>query len=243
LNYALAPIPIAAEPPNAVGGQLTAAETEKRRTNMREVASGARDYVYRQQAQALVQYGHGDAIIRIAWESNLLSWESSANYSLRGDFIAMWRRVATVMNQTAPGLVFEFNVNGGGPLVGSPDRLGAWQLYPGDDVVDLVGVDLYDWYGTQTYGADDSRMLRGPQGPGVLDAIEFARARGKGMALSEWGLSTNGRGDNPAYITAVDKVLVANRDVVAYEAYFDDGQHDMRGNNFTQSAAVYISKW
>jgi hypothetical protein len=245
LNYSLAPIPVSAESPNQIQGRLTAAETEKRRANMREVASGKRDYVYEAQARALLRYGHGDAIVRIAWESAYLGWESSANYSLRNDYKAMWRRVATVMARIAPRLVFEFNVNAGGGLAGSSDRLASLKyLYPGDDLVDLVGMDQYDWYSTQTYGADDSRMLHPSTGPGVLDAIQFARAHRKGFALSEWGLSSNhGSGDNPAYISAMWKVLNANRDVVTAEAYFDDTWHDFRGNGYTKSAAIYRSKW
>jgi len=94
----------------------------------------------------------------------------------------------------------------------------AW--YPGDDVVDIVGVDAYDqgvsgrrhrW--REIYG----RPL------GIHEVARFAARRHKPLSIPEWGLMPRGRrwlggGDDPAYVAGIDRVLRTRR--VAYQAYF-----------------------
>jgi hypothetical protein len=56
-------------------------------------------------------------------------------------------------------------------------------LYPGDDVVDWVGLDAYNWNGCSTNGQDTWRTMAQIAGP----ARDFARAHAKELMLAEWG--------------------------------------------------------
>jgi hypothetical protein len=71
-----------------------------------------------------------------------------------------------------------------------------------------------------------SNVLRAPYGPGIQDVIDFARTHRKGASFAEWGLATptngNGGGDNPYYIEAMFQFFSNNKDVVAFECYFDE---------------------
>ena len=210
LSYGLAPLP-----DNGEG-------------SLRSIGAGQQDAVWREVARDLKSAGRGNSIIRVAWESNLRNWRHHATAANAREFKAAYRRIATTMRAEAPGLLFEFGINCGTGLTGSTDRLAPLtELYPGDDVVDLVGCDTYDWWDTQASNdAEWSRVLTPAHGPGIKDVADFARARGKGASYAEWGLARHsnggGGGDNPYYVEAMHGFFEANRDVVAFECYFDE---------------------
>lgn len=90
----------------------------------------------------------------------------------------------------------------------------ATKIYPGDDVVDVVGVDAYGW--------KDSDAVDGPGG--ITQWMKFARDHGKRFALPEWGVHSgaDGAGDNPEFVARVMTALKADADNVAYASYFDE---------------------
>lgn len=196
--------------------------------SLSSIANGQQDWVWRSIATNLKNAGHGDAMVRVGWEYNIPDWRWHATTSTVGTYKQAYRRVVQTMRSLAPGLTFEFGVNCGSGLPGSSDRLAALtQGYPGDDVVDLVGCDVYDWWTTK--GFDDAswrNVMRAPYGPGVQDIADFARAHGKGASFGEWGLARqsngNGGGDNPYFIEHMFGFFQANKDVVALECYFDE---------------------
>jgi len=223
--------------------------------SLRSIGAGEQDFVWRKIAQDLQASGHGDSIVRIGWEPNSRSHRWFTTASTARQYKAAYRRVAEVMRTEAPGLKFDFSVNCGAGLEGSDDRLAPLtMLYPGDDVVDMVGCDIYDWWSTR---ANDDvqwrRVLRPLRGPGLQDVVDFARGRGKGASIPEWGLATNeggnnGGGDNPYYIEAMYKFLTANSDIIWFECYFDEPKPEMRSSLFTtnqnpEAAAVYARLW
>jgi hypothetical protein len=62
--------------------------------------------------------------------------------------------------------------------------------YPGDDMVDIVGVDFYDMYPAYPDRAAWDAGFRstqngGPRGLGTW--LEFAKAHGKRLSVPEWG--------------------------------------------------------
>jgi hypothetical protein len=210
LNYGLSPLPDSGE------------------GSFESIAAGNQDDVWRKVAQNLTAHGRGDSIVRIGWESNLRDWRWQVTTSNAEKFKAAFRRIVNVMRVQAPGLRFEFGVNCGSGLAGSSDRLAPLTMvYPGDDVVDLIGCDIYDWW--TTHATNDTmwtNVLRAPYGPGIQDVTEFARKHRKGASFAEWGLATpsngNGGGDNPYYIEAMFQFFSNNKDVVAFECYFDE---------------------
>jgi hypothetical protein len=198
--------------------------------------------------------GHGNAIVRVGWESNLRDWRWQATSANSGEYKAAFRRVVTTMRAEAPGLLFEFGIGCGTGLSGSSDRLAPLtEVYPGDDVVDLVGCDIYDFWSTHaTDDASLSKLLTPAHGPGMKDVADFARAHGKGASYAEWGLARNSNGgggdDNPYFISAMHNFFAKNSDVVAFECYFDEPAGYISSSLFgtgqnPQSSARYAELW
>jgi hypothetical protein len=183
-------------------------------------ATGAYDRYGRQLAANLVAAGMGNAVIRLGPEMNGTWYHDSlgTDPAQYGDWTAYWARMVRVM-RSVPGahFLFDWNVNAGYrdiPLA---------SYYPGDSVVDVIGVDIYD-----------SGMRGNPRDPavrwaglanepgGLAQIVTFARKHGKPLSFPEWGLVSDahgGLGDDPTYVTGIATVIEHN-DVV-FQAYFD----------------------
>jgi hypothetical protein len=126
------------------------------------------------------------------------------------------------------------------------------QNWPGDDKVDVVGVDTYDNEVSDTQAKWDTNFQRtdgygSPQGTGAWQA--FAKKHGKPIAFPEWGLSGSGPTEDPFYIQKMNEFFRANAGVgpgqVLYEVYFNcsggwNGQFALYPNTqVPQSAAEY----
>jgi hypothetical protein len=179
--------------------------------------------LYAQHARALarnlISAGLGNSVIRLAHEAN----DTSAPYSLgstRQDF-TLWRRfwrntVIAMRSIRGAHFLFDWCVN----AYWRPIPLSQW--YPGNDVVDIIGIDAYD--AGVPVGQDRwTRLYTQPDGIGSV--LQFARARGKPVSLPEWGLwwpnSQLGGGDDPNYVNHVAEVTRDNR--IAYQSYFYSG--------------------
>ncbi len=163
-------------------------------------------------ARNLVQAGLGDSVIRLAAEANG-TWQP---YSLGASpqqqdlWRRFWRRTAIAI-RSVPGAHFRFDW-----CVNTAIRpIPLSNFYPGDDVVDIVGVDVYDFSpgpGTaawlSSYNASD--------GPG--EVARFARAHHKPLSIPEWGLSAKAPANDPGFVDGLAK-FVRNNDV-AYQSYF-----------------------
>ena len=190
-------------------------------SNWRELgAAGAYDGHARQLATSLVAAGMGNAVIRLGHEMNG-TWyhDSLGNDPARyGDWSAYWARIVKVM-RSVPGarFLFDWNVNAGYrniPLA---------SYYPGDNVVDVIGIDVYDSGMPGNPSNPAVRWARLNSEPtGLAEIAAFARKHGKPLSLPEWGVASvsgGGVGDDPAYVTGIASVVKDN-DVV-YQAYFD----------------------
>jgi hypothetical protein len=208
------------------------------------IAAGARgdyDKYFGELAQRLVGAGEQNAILRIGWEFNLESsrWSSADPEA----FIAYWRRVVTTM-RAVPGQKFQFDWN---PNNGK-NKYDAVNYYPGDDVVDYVGIDAYDvsyaWHAypypkscdagcrsNRQQRAWDKSIYGGKRG--LKFWAEFARRRGKPLSLPEWGLwvrdDGHGGGDDVYYLNQMHSFITNPTNGVAYQSYFEfdgaDGPH------------------
>jgi hypothetical protein len=216
------------------------------------IARGDQDWVWRSVANNLKKAGRGNAVVRIAWEANLPDWRWGATTATAPAFRAAFRRVARTMKRTAPGLVIDFGIGCGPGLRGSKIRTAPLtRLYPGDDVVDLIHCDVYDWWATRVRGAKQTPLTKPRYGTGLADVASFARRHRKPMGVGEWGLATprngGGGGDNPAFVAAMHRFLVANADVVGYECYFDEPAVYLRSSLNTgqnpKAAAAYRRLW
>lgn len=201
-------------------------------------ADGEYDHHFRRLGENLVAAGRGRSVLRIGWEFNLRSSRWLTHDS--GAFKRYWRRIAEALRVPGSDFVLDWNPNKGHGATYAPD------YYPGDDVVDVIGVDAYDVNSrvypypddcdaacreeTQRTSWDD--FVYGGE-LGLKFWSEFAQERGKPLSLPEWGLwerpDGTGGGDNPHYLRAMHDFITDPVNAVLYQAYFEfdgaDGQH------------------
>nr|MDT0666369.1 glycosyl hydrolase [Micromonospora sp. DSM 115978] len=140
----------------------------------------------------------------------------------RENWVPCFRQVVTSIRTTAPEVRIDWTYN-----AHTPD---AFEYYPGDEYVDIIGVDTYDQWPPRRDEATWNRLCNEP--PGLWTGIAFAREHGKQFSVPEWGLVAThdtgaGRigqagGDNPFYIQKMFETFRDNADILAYEAYFND---------------------
>jgi hypothetical protein len=128
---------------------------------------------------------------------------------------AQFWRLTVIAMKSVPGAHFSFDwcVNAAYRDIPLPD------YYPGDDVVDYVGVDAYD-SGVAAGLPRWSTLYSRPGG--IADVLAFAKQHHKKLSIPEWGLAPSGSqlgGDSdPSYIDGIAKVVRQND--VAYQCYF-----------------------
>ncbi len=186
----------------------------------RDGARGRYDSHFLNLARNLVAAGLGGSVIRLAHEAN---YEGSKNpvgttAAQRLAWRKFWARAVRTMRRV-PGAHFSFDwtVN----AYWQPIPLAT--IYPGDDVVDIVGVDAYDAGVRQATGRWHVVATRTN---GVNAVARFARSHRKLLSIPEWGLMPRGArwqggGDDPGYVDGIARTLRTNR--IAYQAYFYAG--------------------
>ena len=165
-------------------------------------------------------------------------------------FHTAWRLYRGILAQEFPAAKLVFS-----PSNGSHNGVPVEQLWPGDDVVDVVGVDFYDGWPDITSQADWDANLNTMQGAdpyGVGSWQSFAARHGKPLSFPEWGLRA---GDHPAFVQGMHDFLAAHAaqpgstDVagkVVYDVYFDianggDGAFMITSGANPRAAALYRS--
>jgi hypothetical protein len=211
--------------------------------NFRLAAAGSFDGYYRQFAQRLAGSGTPNPIVCVGWEVNddVRPWYAGAD---PGAYKATFARIATIMRQTVPGVAMEFNVIRRGSYRGSNA-----DLYPGDSVVDVVGMSYYDGNPAHNTEADwqDGVNRTHNGGPGGLNTwLQFAREHNKEFAVREWAIwsTRSGATDNPFYVRKMYEFFRANAAYIAYENYFDQiSYHRITGGLHPKASAEYLRLW
>jgi hypothetical protein len=214
------------------GGSLSAA------------AAGDYDDSFRKLGALLVAKGRANALVRLGWEFNGGWYPWKAN----GDpvsFKAAFRHVVGVLRAT-PGqhfaIVWNPSLNAGSV---APD-----DLWPGDDAVDLVGLDVYN----QSWRAGDTDPQTRWQGHltsnyGLNWLGIFAARHRKPIVIPEWGTGTrpdgHGWGDDPLFIHNMAAWMRAHK--VVYQSYWDftasDFDSTMSAGKFPQTLAAYKAEF
>jgi len=209
-------------------------------TPLADVAAGFHDNSFSSVAKSLLQYGWAKATIRIGWEFNG-SWMPWAAVANPVGYVAAYRRVVGILREAA-GSNFTFDwCTSWGQNATAPDS-----VYPGDDVVDVIGMDVYNRYYTQALSAPAARwanLLAAPYGLNWL--VSFAALHKKRISFPEWGTGEwtagdggTGGGDDPLFVTNMAAFMQANN--VSYCCYWDinagsynarvsDGEHPLSG--------------
>ena len=211
-------------------------------SDMRSGAAGAYDDHWAKLAQNLVAAGQANAVLRLGWEFNG-GWYRWSAKDDPAAFAAYWRQIVTSM-RAVPGARFRFDWC---PTLG-PASMRADQAYPGNDVVDFVGADVYD-QGWETGWQDPLQRWKNfvEEPYGLQWQASFASRHGKPITFPEWGLSVrsdgHGGGDNPYFVERM-REWIGSHDV-AYALYFDydapDGGHSLTSGQFPLAAAKFRS--
>jgi hypothetical protein len=187
-------------------------------------ASGAFDSHFTDFANALIAHGLGNSIIRLGYEANcdtIGPWQATDNPS---GYVADFRHIVGVMHN-APGADFKFDWTVCNGLQNGHALNSFASFYPGDDAVDIIGLDQYDvkWMdpGVSPVGRWQYNVNRYM---GLNDHRAFAAAHGKPVSFPEWGLYKagdrfGGGGDSPYFIDRMADWIAASRPV--YQAYFN----------------------
>lgn len=222
----------------------------------RRLANGEFDQTIDAQANYLVNNGRGNSVIRIAWEWNGDWYAWRCGYNGRAAFKDGFRRIVNRFRAKSSKFVFVFEINAFTSLNGKGGGMAPYEeMYPGDDIVDIVGTDCYQFRGEGAPDGAFSRYLRtrGGFGPGLDDTVDFAKSRGKGVGVFEWGIhGTDGYGDDPTFIQGYWDWFVKHRDIIVAESYFNErgsyikcSLYDARDGHMQnpRSAAKYKELW
>ncbi|MGW2258411.1 glycoside hydrolase family 26 protein [Streptomyces sp. NPDC001780] len=156
------------------------------RRELRRGARGSYDKHFATLARRLVRLGVPDTVIVLGWEMNGVTYRHRCGPD-PASWRKYWRRIVSAM-RSVPGQKFRFDF---APNRGRDDI--PWtSCYPGDDVVDILGMDSYDQPPAKTF----DEQVNEPYG--LRKHVEFAAEHGKVISYPEWGLFRHG--DNPEYV-------------------------------------------
>jgi len=199
---------------------------EQPSATLKAAAAGADDARFRALGALLVKDGFAGAIINLGREmtGGWYNWSERKCAPADPDCYALaWRHAVDAM-RSVPGQHFRFL------WTVFPNTAAAIHAWPGASYVDLVGTDVYDWYGgpnnTYPHTASgqldhDARWREILTQPGGLDWLaQLSRLTGKPVAIPEWGLDFHyyGGKDDPAFITRMLTWLHAHHAIGVYWA-------------------------
>lgn len=171
-------------------------------------------------------------LLRFAHEMNgdWYPWSEAANGNSPGDYITAWRHIHDLFARagvTNVSWVWSPNIeyDGSLPLDG---------LYPGDDYVDVIAIDGYNW-GTSA----EWHTWQSPAQvfDATLDTVR-AIAPGKPLIIGETASSEFG-GDKGAWVTELFAWLMATPDIEAFVWFHYDKETDWRIDSSAASAAAF----
>jgi hypothetical protein len=168
------------------------------------MASGAYDDFYTAEAVVMRDRGYNanNLILRPMWEFNGAFYPHSIGGGANGanavpNFIAGWRRMVNRFREIIPGLQFDWCPL---RLTGTPEFVES--AYPGDDYVDYIGMDAYNWRSsTDDLALRWTRLVQGGSTAGATVGLQwhkdFALEHQKPMTFAEWGVTRRRIGNDP----------------------------------------------
>lgn len=209
-------------------------ENDLPKYDLQGAATGAYDSKYSVLCDKLV--GIPNLILRPGWEGNggWYPWgmyDGTATRSSRAPlYVAAFQRFVKIARAKLPGVLISWNMACGN--LGVPTQ----NLYPGDDFVDIISMDVYNVIWNSSYATlDDTtrfNFLR-DQTNGLTWQANFAASHKKLLAWDEWGTGSkpSGQGydtskDAPGFIQKMWAWAIAHN--FLYATYFNypapDGQ-------------------
>ncbi len=201
-------------------------------TPLSQISSGQHDADFRFVA-AQIARAQPNAIIRIGWEANgdWFPWSGANGKQL--EYIDAFRHVAAIFKAASPGFLIDWCVNVG--AVNVP----ADQIYPGDDVVDIIGMDIYDLDPLSKTNPQASWQNYVQSPYGLQWHAQFAAKHNKPMSYPEWGVGQEG--DNPTFMSGMINWMQSNN--VLYNNYWNTNASYpgmISTGQYPKSAAVFL---
>ncbi|SNQ45680.1 conserved exported hypothetical protein [Frankia canadensis] len=199
--------------------------------SLQQCATGAYDSHWRDFGNSLNRIGRQTSIVRLAWEANGNWYEWSGTDPVA--YVNCWRKIAdAIRSVTNPDPLISWPINA--HYSQNPPSHNPLDLYPGDQWVDIISMDDYDFYPASRTLAEFNAQANAMGG--VTWLYNFAKAHGKLFGIGEWGIvqgsGSNGGGDNPGYITWMRDWMVARAgENFYYEAYFNNCDQGNVGSN------------
>ncbi|MFJ2405522.1 glycoside hydrolase family 26 protein [Streptomyces xanthochromogenes] len=176
-------------------------------------AAGDFDVHFKRLAERLVDLKVPDTVIVLGWEMNGTTYTHRCGPDPES-WKKYWKNAVTAM-RSVPGQKFRFDFT---PSRGR-DAVPWTECYPGDDLVDIIGMDSYD----QPRGVDFDKQIKEPYG--LQQHVDFAAAHKKPISYPEWGLFRNG--DNTEYMRRMLAWMDAHKPV--YNTITDYCPHGVWG--------------
>jgi hypothetical protein len=234
-------VPILAGPPDG-SGPTQGGKGRGIAVSLERGASGDYNQHFTDLAANLVRYHLADTILRPASEfnGNWYTWKARGKTKA---FIEYWRQIVTTMRVVPGAQNLKFCWN---PTLGDQD-FPADEGWPGDEFVDLVGIDVYD----ETWNANTYHWAAGISAEeierrrhkawdewqiyshrGLAFWTKFAREHGKPLCFPEWGVVEADHGfggmDDPYFIEQMHRFIRDPVNRVAFHCYFDVNTGDHR---------------
>ena len=220
-------------------------------STLAEVAAGTYDSDFSSMLHNLISLGRSNSVLVLGSEFNG-DWQT---YSAFDPVVykAAFRRVAGLIRAASPNFRIDWTGNAIDNQSGHNPFL---EEYPGDDVVDIIGVDAYAYAESQIDSLGFAHWANEPFG--IQAWLNFAISRDKPFSVPEWGLTAAdstwgsptalGSGDQPAYIQGMWNFFKANAAHMAFEDYFNEPAHRNRNslegpNEMPQSSLLYQKLW
>jgi Glycosyl hydrolase family 26 len=195
-----------------------------------EIASGRYDEYFRREADQVRGLGI-TVLLRFAHEMNLLSsdWGPGKQGNTAANFVEAWRHIVTIFREEGAEnvkWVWAPNIDYGGRPFS--------QFFPGDEWVDYVGLDGYNWGATEGESWDTFSQLF------ASSYATITSLSTKPVIIAETGSSESG-GDKAAWIEETFFRTIPERmPRVAAVVWFNDAkERDWRVNSSQASLDAY----
>jgi Glycosyl hydrolase family 26 len=226
-----------------------------------EGATGAYDSHYAAVAASLVAKHLGTAILRLGGAFNKGGPGGVRTRTEAADFMRTFQHAVTAMRAVAGADHLAY-------VWGGTDEVTAYVVedaYPGDGYVDFIGAEVMDRtldpsaypYPTGATGSERlQRQIRAweftelaADHNGLAAWIALARAHGKPVAITQWGLYADHHNqcgyDNPYYIRRMHDIITDPANHVAFALYFNYyhcskiSPTGSDGTNYPESSALF----
>jgi len=140
-------------------------------------------------------------------------------------WLACWRNIYVAIKSASDiRVAWVFSATDHTEVSGDYAVASAWDAYPGDAFVDVIGVNRYDFKMLSRRTIRDwHETCENKQD--ICYAAQYAREHKKALGVPEWSVERGeyGYGDNPNFVTMMYKFFADNADILAFENNFNNG--------------------